>query len=96
MPWSEEERKGLDAALFQKAHFTTNQRVRIVEWLSDLKKIKKSGLGEILSDGSLQKILGHPRLDPRSRGKKLFERIRTLRFPNVSRALKGNGEETLL
>lgn len=81
---------------FPEAHFTTNQRVRILEWLSDLKKIKKTGLKEILEDAVLQEIINHPRLDPRARGKKLFERIRSLRFPNVSKALEGSGEETLL
>lgn len=83
-------------ALFRGAHFTKNQWIRVVEWLSDLKKIKKTGLKEILDDSSLREIMSHPRLDPRARGKKLFERIRTLRFPNVSRALEGSGEETFL
>ncbi len=85
-----------DLALFRDAHFTTNQSIRVLEWLSDLKKIKKTELKEILDDAVLREIMGHPRLDPRTRGKRIFERIRTLRFPNVSKAMKGSGEETLL
>ena len=96
MPLLEEEKIYLSESLFREAHFTTNQWIRILEWLSDLKKIKKAELKGILDDAILREIMNHPRLDPRTRGKKLFERIRTLRFPNVSKALKGNEEETFL
>lgn len=96
MPLPEEDKNYLVTTLFREAHFTTNQRARVLEWLSDLKKIKKTELKEILADDALRETMNHPRLDPRSRGKKLFERIRTLRFPNVSRAMKERGEETFL
>lgn len=96
MRFPEEEKSDLVSSLFRGAHFTTNQWIRVLEWLSDLKEIKKTDLKEILRDDSIQQVLAHSRLDPRARGKKIFERIRTLRFPNVSKALKGSGEETLL
>ena len=94
--FSKEEKNALAMTLFREAHFTTNQWIRVLEWLSDLKKIKKTGLKEILDDDTLQQVMSHPRLDPRTRGKKLFERIRTLRFPNVSKVLKESREETFL
>lgn len=96
MPLPEEDKNYLAATLFREAHFTRNQSIRVLEWLSDLKKIKKSGVKEILEDHTLRETMAHPRLDPRSRGKKIFERIRTLRFPNVSQAMKERGEETFL
>lgn len=96
MPLPEEDKNYLATTLFREAHFTTNQWIRVLEWLSDLKKIKKTELKEILADDTLREAMNHPRLDPRSRGKKIFERIRTLRFPNVSRAMKERGEETFL
>ncbi len=82
--------------VFDRCHLTVNQLTRVAEWLSDLKKIKKTTLEEILKEESLQKILQHPSMDRKAKGERFFERVRLLRFPEVSKSIKASSDEFLL
>ncbi len=98
--FSKEEQRLLARSFFETAHWTTNQLVLVSEWLLDIKKSKKISLGEVITEEKTGEILKSPHLDPRSRGEKLFERVRLLRFPALSqeeknfRRLKSRLEET--
>lgn len=96
--FSQKEQTFLVEGIFKRAHFTTNQLLRLPEWLSDLRKIRKVTLEELLKERSLRQILDHPALDPRLRGEKFFREARRLRFPTVSRLLEADqatGEQFL-
>ena len=88
--FSEEEQSFFAERVFPRVHLTANQLIRLAEWLSDLKKLKKTTLESLVQEGSIQEILSNPRLDLRARGEKLFEQVRSLRFPNVTRSLKSH------
>lgn len=96
--FSEEEQSFLIERILPHVHLTTNQLIRLTEWLSDLKKLKNLPLQSLFQDSSILEIISNPRLNLRTRGEKLFERVRSLRFPNVTRFLKSRrpSPETLL
>jgi hypothetical protein len=94
--FSREEALLLGRTVFDRSHLTRNQLVRIAEWLSDMKRIRKATLAEILREESLQKILHHPLMDRKAKGERFFETVRSLRFPRVSEAIKGSRDESFL
>lgn len=79
-----EEQCRLALEFFGQAHFTANQLSLCSEWLSDLKKIKKSSVGPLLQEERVQRWTRNPKLDPRARGEGLFQAVRALRFPRIT------------
>jgi hypothetical protein len=71
-----------------KMHLTSNQWAQAAGWLSDLKKIRRALLQNILSEKTIQEIIRHPKMDERTRGERFFEAVRSLRFPRLSREEK--------
>lgn len=96
--FSEKEQGYLIEYVFPHVHLTTNQIIRLMEWLSDLKKLKKMTLEEVIKTPPIQGVLSNPHLDLRAKGERLFEAVRAFRFPNVTRLHKTQGPslETLL
>ena len=96
--FSRQEQLFLAKSVFKQMHLTTNQLILISEWLSDLKKLKKTILEELFKEKELQVMFLNSKGDPGSRGDRLFEIVRMLRFPRLSegdksfRRLKGQIE----
>lgn len=74
--------------LFQDMHLTSNQLMQVSEWLKDLQKSKKMEISKILAEENLSKILYHSKMDPRTRGERFFEALRSERFPRLSQKEK--------
>lgn len=96
--FSDKEQHYLIEHVFPHVHLTTNQIIRLTEWLSDLKKLNKTALEDVIKAIPIQGVLSNPRLDFRAKGERLFEAIRALRFPNVTQLHRTQGAslETLL
>lgn len=94
----EDEQLYLMEQILPRVHLTTNQIIRLAEWLSDLKKLQKTTLEKVLSAPPVQAILSHSGLEARLRGEKFFEAVRSLRFPHVTRFLRAQrpSSESLL
>ena len=74
----------LGREIFSKIHLTTNQLIRTAEWLSDLKKSKKTSLDRITGNESIQKAFAANKEDLRAKGEKIFSAVRNLRFPGIA------------
>ena len=72
------------AEMAAEAALTTNQLLKAGEWLADLLKISKLGLGDYLkSHPELKKILASS-ADRKAKGEKFFACLRQLRFPQLT------------
>lgn len=90
--FSREEQRWLAQNVFDRLHLTTNQLIRFSEWAFDLKKRDKRSLEEVFRDERIQGALNHPKLNLRAKGERLFETLRSLRFPKLSQeAAKAGG-----
>lgn len=74
----------LAEAVLGKVHLTVSQLLLVSEWLSDLKKIRRAGVQDLLGEGGIQSVLEHPKMDFRAKGDRFFFWVRLLRFPRLS------------
>lgn len=66
------------------ASLTTNELLRVGEWLCDFMRKEGSSLAEILARDELAHILNHSSEDRRQKGEELFRAMRDLRFPRLA------------
>lgn len=71
------------AIIAREAAFTTNQLLKAGEWLFDLLKMKRVSLAAFLKENSFEELF-KSELPRNQKGEKVFVKIRTLRFPQVS------------
>jgi hypothetical protein len=64
------------------ASLTTNQLLKVSEWLFDLMKVSKFSLETYLQTASFD-FMRDPQLDRRVKGEKFFQAIRAQRFPRL-------------
>lgn len=70
------------ALLAKRAGFTSNQIMKLTEWIFDLMKLKQQTFSQVLEAAGSGKILSSSS-DRKSKGERIFEAVAQLRFPNV-------------
>ena len=86
--FAEAEQKFLAGSVFNSLHLTSNQLLLIADWLTALKKIKKTTLEALAGEKSIRDVLEHPKMDERTRGERFFAAVYALRFPALEKAGK--------
>lgn len=71
------------AFILTQAGLTTNEFLRISEWLGDLLKPQGKEISVFLDETKLKKILDHPRWDLRCKAEKFYAALRRIRFPHL-------------
>lgn len=67
--------------------FTTNQLLKLGDWLYDLGKSSGVGLTALLKKSEIQEVLTQE-ADRKSKGERFFQAVRKIRFPNVDKKEK--------
>ena len=86
--FSKEEQIRLAQSLLGRTHLSSNQLALLGGWLLDLKKMHRVPLDELLCDKTIREAVNHPKMDGRARADRLFEAVRRLRFPRLSKEEK--------
>lgn len=72
-------------SIAQEVTLTTNQLLRVSEWLSDLLRMSKMDLKHyLLKNTELEALLDHPSLDRRGKAECFCQAVRALRFPQLA------------
>ncbi|MFZ5801724.1 MAG: ParB/RepB/Spo0J family partition protein [Candidatus Omnitrophota bacterium] len=79
------EQKYLARTILGRAALTTSEWAQCCDWIFDLKKKGPGGIEAIFESETVAKILAHPDLQPKLKGKRLLAAIRLMRFPELSR-----------
>lgn len=71
------------ARIAESIHLTTNQVLKLGEWIADLTTSSKTNLHGFAAAHPIEAILNHPGWDKKTKGEKLFAKVRELRLPRI-------------
>ena len=67
---------------------TTSQFLQTAEWLADVVKKEGNDLAAVLRQGPFREVLGHEKMDPRTKADQFFNAVKKTRFPGYEAYLE--------